>query len=685
MVFTFTGFMKGKYMDLTEKIESILMSVNKPATYMGGELNSADKNPEEMDLNFGFCFPDTYEIGMSYLGLQIIYHVLNEQPGVFCQRLFAPASDMEALMRENDIPLFTLEKKQPASEMDVLGFTLQYELSFTNILNMLDLAGIPFLAKDRGEEWPVIAAGGNCSFNPEPLADIIDFFMLGDGEDVLVETASIIAAHKKSGGTKRELLEKLAAVDGVYVPSFYEAEYDENGIMTGHRKLYEGAPDRVVKRFVMDMDNVSYPLNPLVPFVEVVHDRSVIELFRGCTRGCRFCQAGMICRPVRERSPEKVLEYAEKQLANTGYDEVSLLSLSTSDYSKIEDLVTALMSDCKSREAGLSLPSLRLDSFSFRILREIQEYRKTGLTFAPEAGTQRLRNIINKSVTDEHINAAAEGVIKLGYTNIKLYFMIGLPGETDEDLDGIVEIARRIVNIARENGANMGRFKVTASVSNFVPKAQTPFQWVDQNTPEEFDRKHKYLMERFKKVKCANLQYHGTETSFLEAVFARGDRRVGSALVRAFELGCRFDGWTEHFDYSKWLQAFADTGINPDFYTQRVREKDEYLPWDIIDCGVSKKYFRLELERAMQEAITPDCRQKCTGCGVKRYVECPVYEQSENYRAGVEIIKKAEAEKAAEKEAAADADGAENTQKADLKEAQAAENEAADSGKNEGR
>ena len=384
------------------------MRVEKPAAYMGGELHSYDKEEESVDLNFGFCFPDTYEIGMSYLGLQIIYHVLNERENIFCQRFFAPAVDMERLMREKDLPLFSIEKKQPAREMDILGFTLQYELSFTNILNMLDLAGIPLRSSERGEAYPIVAAGGNCSFNPEPLADIIDFFMPGDGEDVLIEVSEAIIAHKKSGGTKRQLLERLASIDGIYVPSFYQPKYKEDGRIASYEKLYEGAPDQVVKRIVMDMDSVSYPMKPVVPFVEVVHDRSVIELFRGCTRGCRFCQAGMICRPVRERSREKVVEYAEQQLKNTGYDEMSLLSLSTSDYSEIEPLVTDLMKSCKAREAGLSLPSLRLDSFSYDVLNEIQEYRKTGLTFAPEAGTQRLRNIINKSITDEHIYSAAE-------------------------------------------------------------------------------------------------------------------------------------------------------------------------------------------------------------------------------------------------------------------------------------
>lgn len=618
-------------MILFEKIEKLLTKVTKPATYMGGELYSVRKLPEETKVNWGFCFPDLYEIGMSYLGLQIIYHVLNEQEGVYCQRLFAPGVDMEALMREEGIPLFTLEEKQPASEMDILGFTLQYELSFTNIINMLDLAGIPFYSKERSEEHPIIAAGGNCSFNPEPLAEFIDFFMPGDGEDVLVEVSDLIGRYKEEGWTRRHLLEELAKLDGVYVPAFYEPEYDETGRMTGHRKTWDGAPDYIVKRFVMDMDASPFPLHPIVPFTDTVHDRTVIELFRGCTRGCRFCQAGMICRPVRERSPEQVRQYAKESLKNTGYDEMSLLSLSTSDYSKIEPLVKDLMFDCKAVKAGLSLPSLRLDSFSEEVLHEIQEFRKTGLTFAPEAGTQRLRDIINKSITEEHIYTAAEKVIRMGYNNIKLYFMIGLPGETDEDLDGIVEIARNIVYLSRQFSENKGRFNVTVSVSNFVPKADTPFQWAAQDTPEEFNRKHYYLKDRLKKLKHVSFQYHGTETSFLEAVYARGDRRTGKALVRAWELGCKFDGWTEYFDYSKWLQAFEETGIQPEFYSQRARGEEEYLPWELIDCGVSKQYMMKEMKKAAAGVQTADCRQGCTGCGVKRFVECPVYEMGANY------------------------------------------------------
>ncbi len=618
-------------MNYTKEVEKLLMQVEKPASYIGGEFNSYDKDESKMALNYGFCFPDLYEIGMSYLGLQIIYHVLNERDDIYCQRFFAPKSDMEKLMRENDIPLFSVEKQSAAMDMDVLGITLQYELSYTNILNMLDLAGIPLRREDRDDSYPLIVAGGNCSFNPEPLADFIDVFTPGDGEDMLIKLADVIIEYKNNGKSKEELLYELAHMDGVYVPAFYEPIYDENGILIRYDTTSDDIPKTIVKSFTMDMDVLSYPLKPIVPFTEVVHDRSVIELFRGCTRGCRFCQAGMLCRPVRERSPEQVVDYARKQLENTGYDEVSLLSLSTSDYSKIEPLVSELMKMCRMQNTGLSLPSLRLDSFSYDVLDEIQTFRKTGLTFAPEAGTQRMRNIINKTITEEQIYSAARQAIELGYNSIKLYFMIGLPGETDEDLDGISQIAANINEIYRTITDRKKRFNITVSVSNFVPKPHTPFQWVAQDTPEEFDRKHHYLRDKFRGMRGVSFQYHGTETSFLEAVLARGDRRLGKVMQRAFELGCKFDGWSEFFDYGKWMQAFEDVGIKPEFYSQRVRELDECLPWDLIDCGVTKDYMKKEYNKALSEIQTQDCRKGCTGCGIKRFVKCPVYEHGKNY------------------------------------------------------
>ncbi len=618
-------------MNYTKEIERLLMQVEKPASYIGGEYNSCCKDEEKVALNYGFCFPDLYEIGMSYLGLQIIYHVLNERDDIYCQRYFAPRSDMEKLMRENNIPLCSIEKQSAAADMDVLGFTLQYELSYTNILNMLDLAGIPARREDRDESYPIIVAGGNCSFNPEPLADFIDVFTPGDGEDMLITIADAIIDYKKSGKSKEELLNELAHTDGVYVPAFYEPVYGEDGILIRYDTASDDIPKTVVKSFTMDMDVLSYPLKPIVPFVDVVHDRSVIELFRGCTRGCRFCQAGMLCRPVRERSPEQILDYAREQLANTGYDEVSLLSLSTSDYSKIEPLVKDLMQMCRKQNTGLSLPSLRLDSFSYDVLKEIQTFRMTGLTFAPEAGTQRMRNIINKTITEEQIYSAARQAIELGYNNIKLYFMIGLPGERDEDLDGIAQIAANINEIYKKAPERSKKFNITVSVSNFVPKPDTPFQWVAQDTPEEFDRKHRYLKEKFRGMRGVSFQYHGTETSFLEAVLARGDRRLGAVMQRALELGCKFDGWSEFFDYQKWMQAFEDVGIKPEFYSQRVRAVDECLPWDLIDCGVSKDYMKKEYEKALSEIQTRDCRKGCTGCGIKRFVTCPEYEYGSNY------------------------------------------------------
>ncbi len=597
-------------------LENMLHRVEKPSRYIGGEINTFNKDITEQMIRFCFAFPDVYEVGMSHLGMQIIYNLLNQQDDVFCERTFSPWSDMEKIMREEQHKLFTLETKSSVGDMDILGFTLQYELSYTNILNMLNLAGIELYAKDRHDREPLIIAGGPCAYNPEPLADFVDIFFLGEAEEVLLEFIEVYRLYKSGEINKNELLLRSANIKGLYVPKFYEPIFNDENIMLGYKRT-EDVPEKIQKRFIQNF-NDGFTLETLiVPFADIVHDRALVELFRGCTKGCRFCQAGMLYRPIRERKPEKVIDIVDKMISSTGFEELSLTSLSTMDYSQIGPLVTDLVQKYEKDNVGVSLPSLRLDSFSVDVLKEIQKIKKTGLTFAPEAGTQRLRDVINKGVSDENILETYKSIFSLGWSRVKLYFMIGLPTETFEDLDGISEIA------------NLGTFtfkqvkpeymkksvQVTVSTSCFVPKPFTPFQWMAQETIDGFYSKINHLKTKLINKKVV-YNYHDPSTSVLEGVFARGDRRLGKVLHKAYELGCKFDGWAEYFDMKLWLQAFEACEIDPDFYTVRERSFDEFLPWDHIDAGVNKAYLLSEYQNAVKAECTEDCRLGCTGCGL---------------------------------------------------------------------
>ena len=606
---------------MDDKLIKILNQVEKPAKYIGNELNTVVKDIDKVDCHFVFAFPDMYEIGMSFLGLEILYNIINKDENLYCERVFAPGMDMEEKLIEEKYELFSLETKTPIKKADVLGFTLQYEMTYTTILSMLKLGNIPLLAKDRGIEYPIVIGGGPCAFNPEPIADFFDVILIGDGEIQLPSVLNTIGKFKKADKTKDEILEELAKIDGVYVPKFYDIEYADNGTILDIKTNNSNAQLPVLRAFIENIDELEFPTKKIVPFIEVVHDRAVIETFRGCTRGCRFCQAGMIYRPVRERSVETIKKLAALQLDNSGHSEISLLSLSTSDYSEFENLALDLISDCKSRNVSLSLPSLRLDSFSFKVLEEIQGYKKSGLTFAPEAGTQRLRDVVNKGITESDIYDAVEQAITLGWKKIKFYFMIGLPTETYEDLDGIVEIVRKVMDISKSKNGKVWNFNITVCVANFVPKCGTPFQWFPQNSNEEFIEKHNYLSSKLK-MKGVKFNYHDSATSIVEGVLAKGDRRLAKTILEAHKLGCTFDGWSEHFSKEKWDEAFKNTNMSKEFYAEREFGRNEILPWDIIDSGVSKDFLLKEYDKALEASITKDCRHGCTNCGINKYVEC---------------------------------------------------------------
>ncbi|WML35688.1 TIGR03960 family B12-binding radical SAM protein [Clostridium sp. OS1-26] len=605
--------------------DDILFKVEKPARYIGGELNSYNKDKNKVDIRFAFCFPDVYEVGMSHLGMKILYHILNERKDTYCERVFAPWPDMEKQMRENNIPLYGLESKDPINNFDFIAFTLQYEMSYTNILNMLDLAGVPIRASERGEDDPIVFCGGPCAYNPEPLYDIADFFAIGEGEEQMEEIMDLYRKYK--GKSKKEFLREVSHIQGIYVPSLYSVEYKEDGTIKEFKPLYDDVPAVVKKRIIKNFNDVVYPKNLIVPYTEIVHDRITLETFRGCTRGCRFCQAGMIYRPVREKSTDKLLETVEELLKNTGYPEISLTSLSICDYSDLQNLIHKFIEKYEKEKVGVSLPSLRIDSFSVDLINEIQKVRKTGLTFAPEAGSQRMRDVINKGVTEQNLMDSVKNAFESGWSTIKLYFMIGLPYETIEDVIGIADLAEKVTDqyFKVPKDKRKKGLKVTVSTAIFVPKAFTPFQWVPQIRMEDVKEEIKALRGAIKS-RSISYNWHETPVSYLEAIFARGDRRVCDVLVKAFEKGAKFDGWSEYFNYDAWMEAFKECGVDGDFYSYRERSYDEILPWDFLDIGVSKEFLIRENEMAKKAELTPDCRMGCTNCGVNTKLEGKCFE-----------------------------------------------------------
>ena len=604
--------------------DEILLSIQQPARYIGGEINSVCKDPSSVDVRFAMCFPDVYDIGMSHLGIQILYDMLNKMPDVYCERVYSPWTDLDAIMREKHIPLFAIESQDPVKDFDILGITLQYEMCYTNILQILDLSGIPLHGSDRTWDDPIVIGGGPCAYNPEPIAEFFDLFYIGEGETAYRQLIDIYKDSRKNGESRETFLKRAAGVPGIYVPSLYEPEYHEDGTLKAFRPTCPEAPEKVVKQLVLDMTEAVYPEKPLVPFIKVTQDRVVLEIMRGCIRGCRFCQAGMIYRPVREKNVERLKDLAYKMLKNTGHEEISLSSLSSSDYRSLEELVRFLIEEFHGKGVNVSLPSLRIDAFSLDVMSKVQDVKKSSLTFAPEAGSQRLRDVINKGLTEEEILQGAANAFKGGWNRVKLYFMLGLPTETVEDMEGIALLSEKIAEEYYEipKDQRNGKVQVVASTSFFVPKPFTPFQWARMSTKEEFLDKARVVNRKMKEMlnhKSLKYNWHEADVTVLEGVLARGDRRVAAVIEEAYRNGALYDAWSESFRNDIWMKAFETCGVDIDFYTTRERSLDEQFPWDFIDTGVSKEFLKREWNNAVNGTVTPNCRERCSGCGVRRF------------------------------------------------------------------